>query len=280
MLVDLHTHSTFSDGILTVPQLVKQSKRKGIKILALTDHDTVNGLQLFQKECQRHGIKCLPGIEFSTQIENQELHIVGYKINYRFKPFLEVLRLQQKKRMDRAKLVIKRFQKLGLDLPQQIVNQLLKQPNVGKPQLGRAILREKKNRFLLKKIFNFQGSLSDFIGKFLDQPGQVGYVHKEKINSLEAVKMIIKAQGKAVLAHPDIDLPNSSLAQHLLAKLCRAGLWGMEKPHVHLKQVPFFQKLAEQNNLVLTYGSDTHDGKRMGVKISNKEYQKLLNNFK
>lgn len=280
MLVDLHTHSTFSDGLLTIPRLVEIAKQKKIKMLALTDHDTVEGLPFFLKECFRKKIRAIGGIELSTQISGQELHLVGYNFNYHFPPLLKILARQQQKRLERAKIIIERFKNLGLFFNQQIVRALLRQPSVGKPHLGRAILKEKKNRLLLKKLFKFEGSLEDFINKFLEQPGQIGYVPKTKINSFTAINLIRRAGGRTVLAHPDLDLGDHSLARQLIKQLALAGLWGLENPRSRPRQKKFFQKLARQNNLILTYGSDTHDGKRMGIKISYDELQKLLMKFK
>ncbi|MCX6779094.1 MAG: PHP domain-containing protein, partial [Candidatus Magasanikbacteria bacterium] len=82
MLIDLHTHTKCSDGLLTVEELVKKAAQKKVKILALTDHDTVEGLPLFIKICAKYKIQAIPGIELSTEIDGIELHIVGYLKNF------------------------------------------------------------------------------------------------------------------------------------------------------------------------------------------------------
>ncbi|HBV58262.1 MAG TPA: hypothetical protein DEB73_03325 [Candidatus Magasanikbacteria bacterium] len=275
MLIDLHTHSTFSDGLLTVEQLVKKAKQRGVKMLALTDHDTVGGWALFVKLCGKYGIMGVRGLEMSTDLHGLELHILGYEPIQNYRPLVEHLKQQQAKRIERAKVVLSKLENLGLNFKPDVVRHLLQQPTVGKPQLGRAVLHERHNRLLLKKLFNFDGSLSDFINNFLDKPGQVGYVHKKRINSVAAVRLIKKCGGKAVLAHPDLELPTADKARRVIKILARAGLWGMENPHYQPSRAKYLLPLAKKYNLVITYGSDTHDGKKMGIKINELEFKKI-----
>ncbi|MBI5731840.1 MAG: PHP domain-containing protein [Candidatus Magasanikbacteria bacterium] len=280
MLIDLHTHSTFSDGLLTVDQLIKLAKKKRVKLLGLTDHDTVDGLETFRKKSGLVGIKTVRGMELSTDFNGVELHILGYGVNPRTKILKNYLEFQQKKRLERAKKVIARLQKIGFALKAEIIRHLLRQPAVGKPQLGRAILKERQNRILLKRLFGFAGSLADFIAKFLDQPGQIGYVHKKKADSVSAIRLIQKSRGRAVLAHPDIDLSSPRLARKIIPRLAKNGLWGLEMPRTFPTRKKYLLPLAKKYNLVITYGSDTHDGKRLGVKVKEKEGKKLMGFWK
>lgn len=275
MLIDLHLHSTFSDGLLTVEQLVKKARQKKIKLLALTDHDTLAGVGVFQKLCAQYGIRGVSGVEISTDYEGRDLHLLAYHPKYNLRSLQQHLRLQQKRRRERAKLVVERLKQLGLFFSEKTEEHLLRQENIGKPHLGRAVLREKRNRQILRKLFNFQGSLSDFIGKFLDKPGQVGYVPKSKIKAAEAIRLINKTGAKAVLAHPGFDLETHALAARILKKLKKAGLFGLELP-CQVKERKFYSRLAQQLGLLITYGSDSHNGKGMGVKVSQKEYQNLF----
>lgn len=275
MLIDLHTHTTFSDGLLTVEQLVARARRRGVKLLALTDHDTISGWALFKKLCGKYGIMGVRGLEMSTDLNGLELHILGYEPIHNHGPLVEHLKQQQVKRIQRAKVVIAKLGQLGLTFRPEVVRHLLQQPTVGKPQLGRAALREKNNRQILKKLFNFDSSLSDFINNFLDKPGQVGYVRKKRINSVSAIRLIKSCGGKAVLAHPDLELPNAAKARSIIKILAGVGLWGMENPHYHPSRARFLLPLAKKYNLAITYGSDTHDGKKMGMVIGNTEFKKL-----
>ncbi|MBI5023263.1 MAG: PHP domain-containing protein [Candidatus Magasanikbacteria bacterium] len=275
MLIDLHTHSTFSDGLLTVEQLVKKAKRRGVKMLALTDHDTIGGWALFAKICGKYGIMGVRGLEMSTDLQGLELHILGYEPIKNHRPLIEHLKQQQTKRIERAKVVLVKLEQLGLKFKPEIVRHLLQQPTVGKPQLGRAVLHERHNRLLLKKLFNFEGSLSDFINNFLDKPGQVGYVRKKRIASVKAIRLIKSCGGKAVLAHPDLEMPNAEDAKKIMKTLASADLWGMENPHYHPSRAKYLLPLAKKYNLAITHGSDTHDGKKMGISINELEFKKI-----
>jgi len=275
MLIDLHTHTKCSDGLLTVEELVKKAAQKKVKVLALTDHDTVEGLPLFVNTCAKYKIQAVPGIELSTEIDEIELHIVGYIKNFYHPKLVALLKGQQKKRTDRAKLIIKKLRSLKFIITSATAQELLAQKNVGKPHLGRAILKEKANQELLKKKYNFTGGLSEFIGLFLDQPGQIGYVHKHRLNSLEAIDLIKKCGGLATLAHSDIELGKPSLAKKIIPQLVKGGLWGLEMPHVFIAHKKHLLPLAEKYKLVITYGSDTHDGKELGKKIKDTDWQKI-----
>lgn len=278
MLIDLHLHSTFSDGLLTVEQLVKKARWKGIKLLALTDHDTMAGTKIFKELCGQAGMTGVAGAEISTDYHGLDLHLLAYNPRHHLKPLLEHLEVQQRKRRERAKIVMAKLKQLGLFFSKDTERHLLGQANIGKPHLGRAVLQEKRNRLILKRLFNFHGSLSDFIAKFLDKPGQAAYVPKTKISSLAAIKLINSAGAKAVLAHPNLDLESHQLAKKTIQELKKAGLGGLELPSRPTGQ-PFYRHLAKQLGLTITYGSDSHDGRGMGIKVEKAEFEKLTRLF-
>jgi predicted metal-dependent phosphoesterase TrpH len=275
MLIDLHAHTKFSDGLLSVEELVKKAVRKKITALALTDHDTVEGLSLFVKTCAKYKMPAITGIELSTEIDGIELHLVGYLKNWRHSALTTALKIQQEKRLERARAIIKKFRDLGFVIKPSEEISLLQQKNVGKPQIGRAILKEKNNRDLLKRKYHWKDGLSKFIGNFLDKPGQIGYIQKHRLNSIEAIKLIKTCGGVVSLAHSDIELASPLLARKIIAKLARAGLWGLEMPHVFPKNKKHLLPLAQKYHLAITFGSDTHDGHRLGVKVKEKDWQKI-----
>lgn len=275
MKIDLHTHSKCSDGLLTVKGLVKLAVKRKITVFALTDHDTTEGLSLFNKICTQHKIKAVPGLELSTEIAGVELHLVGYLQNFNDPRLLKILKKQQKKRTDRAKTLIKRFRSLNFVISQNTEKQLLSQKNVGKPQFSRAILKEKANLSLLKNNYHWQGDLSGFIGNFLDRPGQIGYLKKQHLSSSIAIKLIKRCGGLVSLAHPDIELAKPQTAQKIIPLLVKAGLWGMEMPHNFLKNKKHLLPLAKKYELAITYGSDSHDGKHLGIKVKKTDWQRI-----
>lgn len=279
--VDLHTHSTFSDGLLTLPQLVALAQRHGIKLLGMADHDTFLGASEFTRLCLKHGITPLPGVEVGTNFVGRDFHLLIYNPQQNLKTFLNFLKTQQQKRHKKALQVISKLEKAGFFFSLRDKHLLLTQPAVGKPQISRAVLRHPANLLLLEEKYNFTPghSLSPFIRKFLEKPGQPGFVPKTKTNTLIAIKLALKTQARSVLAHPDLDLPDRATAEKIIKIFCQNGLWGLEMPHVHLKERRFYHRLAKKLHIQPTYGSDTHDKKRLGVKISQTEYNQLIKNL-
>ncbi|MEK7508652.1 MAG: PHP domain-containing protein [Patescibacteria group bacterium] len=277
MLVDLHLHSTFSDGRMPVPELVAKAKLRGIGLLALCDHDTIEGAGLFKKICRQNKIQGVTGVEMSTSHQNNDFHILALNPRHHLLLLKKFLKLEQDKRQSRARQIIKNFEGAGFFFSATTKNKLFGQPSVGKPQLARAIMAVEQNKKLLKKLFNFEGrNLSRFIKTFFEKPGALGHVLKPKPESVDVIHLIKKTGAKSVLAHPDLDFPNEKSATEIITHFKKEGLWGLELPHIMISQRPFFRRLARQLGLVLTYGSDSHNGRHLGIKISAQEYKKLF----
>lgn len=277
--VDLHTHSTFSDGLLTLPQLVALAQKHGIKLLGLADHDTFAGAQEFTRLCLEHGITPLPGVEIGTHFAGRDFHLLVFKPRRRLYLFQNFLKKQQHKRRKKALEIISDFETAGIFFSPADKRKLLAQPSVGKPQIGSAILRHKGNRRLLQKKYNFPyyGDKKLFFKFFLEKPGQLGYITRAKTDTLKAIKMAKQTGALSVLAHPDLDLPDRQTAQKIIETFKKRGLWGVELPHIRVRERVFYRRLAKRLGLRLTYGSDIHDNPRhLGIKISQTEYNQLL----
>lgn len=276
MLVDLHLHSTFSDGLTPVPELVAKAKQRGIRLLALADHDTIDGTGLFKKICRQNKLQGITGVELSTNHQNNDFHILALAPRHHLTLLKNFLKLEQDKRQSRARQIIKNFEGAGFFFSADTINKLLSQPSVGKPQLARAIMAVEPNQKLLKKLFNFEGhNLARFIKTFFEKPGALGHVLKPKPESTEVIHLIKKTGAKSVLAHPDLDFADEKSAIEIITHFKKEGLWGLETPHIMISQRPFFRRLARRLGLVLTYGSDSHNGRHLGIEIPGKEYKKL-----
>ncbi len=276
MLVDLHLHSTYSDGTVPVPELVARAKRGGIRLLALADHDTIDGTDIFKRICRQNKIHGIAGVEMSTSHQNNDFHILALNPRRHIPLLKKFLKLEQSKRQSRARQIIKNFEGAGFFFSAATKNKLFGQPSVGKPQLARAIMAVEQNKKLLKKLFNFEGhSLSRFIKTFFEKPGALGHVPKPKPESDYVIRLIKKTGAKSVLAHPDLDFPNEKSATEIVTHFKKEGLWGIELPHIMASKRPFFRRLARRLGLVLTYGSDSHNGRHLGIEISHQEYKKL-----
>lgn len=276
MLVDLHLHSTFSDGLTPVPELVAKAKQRGIRLLALTDHDTIGGTNLFKKICRQNKIQGVTGVELSTNHQSNDFHILALAPRHHLTLLKNFLKLEQAKRQSRARQIIKNFEGAGFFFSAAAKNKLLSQPSVGKPQLARAIMTVEHNQTLLKKLYKFEGySLARFIKTFFEKPGALGHVPKPKLESVAVIHLIKKIGAKSVLAHPDLDFPNEKSATEVVTHFKKEGLWGLETPHVMISKRLFFRRLARRLGLFLTYGSDSHNGRHLGIEIPTQEYKKL-----
>lgn len=276
MLVDLHLHSTFSDGLTPVPELVAKAKQRGIRLLALADHDTIGGTGLFKKICRQNKLQGVTGVELSTSYQNTDFHILALNPRRQLPVLKTFLKEEQKKRQERARQIIRNFEGAGFFFSAAAKNKLLSQPSVGKPQLARAIMAVEHNQKLLKKLFNFEGhNLAHFIKTFFEKPGALGHVLKPKPESVDVIHLIKKTGAKSVLAHPDLDFANEKSATEIITHFKKEGLWGLEFPHIMISKRPFFRRLARRLGLVLTYGSDSHNGRHLGIEISAQEYKKL-----
>lgn len=281
MLLDLHVHSNHSDGDLSVTQLIKKAKRHGVRFLALADHDSLAGVNLFLKECQSAGITPIVATELSTNHLGEDFHLVLYRPRRNLNLLARLLDQQQRKRQTRAQLVLSRFEKIGFVFSEETKKMLTQQPNVGKPHLAQALLSTAANRRLLKNKFSVPLEIHPVISQLLDKPGQFGYVPKVKITTLAALRLAKKVDGLCSLAHPDLDLPQDQDARKTLTEMRAAGLWGLEQPHTRIKRKQFFRNLAKDLGLTITYGLDFHSSRRpglnkIGIKVADEEGQKLI----
>lgn len=243
--IDLHTHTTASDGTFSPSENVRRAIEKGLSAIAITDHDTVNGIEEAIKEARRHeGFECIPGIEISTLFEGQDIHVLGYFIDYKDKKFLTILKDLTSVRDKRNKMILNKLNELGI----QIQETELEAKRHGEGNVGRGHIAE----ILMEK--GVVNSLPEAFEKYLGK-GKPAYATPERISPLEAIKIILDAKGVPVLAHPGI-----YDADELIPVLCENGLAGMEycHPDHSIEQVEHYEKLADKYSLIKTAGSDFH----------------------
>ena len=242
---DLHIHSTASDGRLTPAEVVQEAARRGLKFMSLTDHDTVDGIALALAAVQSFpGLKLIPGVEISTDIPQGEAHVLGYFIDYTDRELLETLERFRNSRLKRAQGMVAKLDKLGIHLDWPRVQQIAGASVMGRPHIAQAMLEK-------GYIDSFKQAFTDYIGH--DGPA---YVEREKLTPAEAVALIIKARGVAVLAHPfTVNEPEA-----LIIELKAAGLTGIETYYndYTAEDISRLVAIAEKNNLIATGGSDYH----------------------
>ena len=242
--VDLHLHTTFSDGRLTPTQLVELIVSKGITVASVTDHDSTEGIpEALEAAARFPQLTIIPGIELSTDIPGTEVHMLGYFIRYEDAAFQEMLRSFRDGRVDRAREMVDKLGALGLPVDWERVCELA-QGAVGRPHIAQAMVEK-------GYISRPQEAFVHYLGR-----NGLAYAERTKMTPAEAVDYIRGVGGVPVLAHPHV-VDN---VESLLPELVEAGLAGME---VHYKEytpaeVEAFGAMAARYGLLPCGGSDYH----------------------
>jgi predicted metal-dependent phosphoesterase TrpH len=244
-MYDLHVHSTASDGLLTSEELLLRADEIGLDGLAISDHDTVKGIEEAYIFLAAHPLplQFIPGIEMNTEVEENEIHILGYFIDYHNSRLLHRLEEIKEARWERARKMVYRLKSMGLAISFEQVEKLAQGDLIGRPHVARA-LTEKGYVFSVKEAFD------KYIGK-----GRPAYVPRYKFMPREAIELIKGAGGVPILAHPGL-LRNKELI-HEVIDLGIAGLEVYYPEHTS-QQVDGFLQLCQQFNLLVTGGSDFH----------------------
>ena len=240
-MIELHTHTTCSDGIYTPQELVDRAAKAGVKALAITDHDTLQGWDDAIVAAKPYDIEIVPGVELSTVYNGRSLHILGY---YPQKSSIEqplAERLAGRKR--RAKKMVENLTQMGypLELPKLEGNMAL-----GRPHIASAMVKA-------GHVDSAQEAFERFIGE--DKPA---YVHYEKFSAQEGIELINACGGVSVWAHPY--LFRGGKVEEVLPVLVEAGLMGVEvfHPHHGNNKVNYLKEFCQQYNLLMTGGTDYH----------------------
>ncbi|MGD9678544.1 MAG: PHP domain-containing protein [Vulcanibacillus sp.] len=250
MKADLHTHSNFSDGVNDPSENVRIAKEIGLKALGITDHDSVLGVVEAIETGEKIGMEIVPGIELSTLHSGQEIHILGYFINYKDKIFLDKLNELQKKRKIRNEMMIAKLNELGIDISMSDVVAKIRrsETNIGRPHIGEVLI----DKGVVK-------TMNQAFKIYLGRHGKA-YVNAIRITPEQGIDIIKDAGGVPVIAHPGI-YGNDKL----VVSLVEYGLEGIEVYHPdHNKNDKCkYQKLANTYKVLATGGSDFH-GVRKG----------------
>ncbi|MBI4300692.1 MAG: PHP domain-containing protein [Chloroflexi bacterium] len=242
---DLHTHTTASDGRLTPAELVRCAVGRGVKVLAITDHDSTDGLGEAFAEVARHPeMTLVPGIELSTDVPNGEVHVLGYYMDYGDEAFQETLQTFREARIDRARRMVEKLAALGMPIDWERVKELAGDGAVGRPHIAQALVE--------------RGHVADMREAFEKWIGRNGpaYAERHKLLPEDAVRLLTEHGGLPVLAHPG-DIPE---LDEMLERLKAAGLIGMEVYYADYPAELQSQLLAvaERHSLIPLGGSDFH----------------------
>jgi predicted metal-dependent phosphoesterase TrpH len=242
---DLHCHTTYSDGSLTPAQLVDRAVQRGVQVMALTDHDCTDGLPEALDAASRYaGFLLIPGIELSTDVPEDEVHVLGYFIDWQSPALQERLDRLRGSRLSRGRAMLAKLRELGIDLSWERVQEIAGEGAVGRPHIALAMLEGGHIK-----------TLDEAFERYLSRNGPA-YAEREKMVPTEAVELITSVGGLPVLAHPaqlkDLD--------RFLDELKGAGLVGMEVYYQYYgpEDIDRLLAAARRHDLLPLGGSDFH----------------------
>ncbi len=245
--VDLHLHTTFSDGRLTPTELVRLVADRGVKVAAVTDHDTTDGLAEAFAAAERYpGLTLVPGIEISADhpMGRGDLHILGYFIDREDPRFQGRLKDLKDERLDRTERTVRRLAELGLPVELERVRQIAGEASIGRPHIAQAMVER-----------GYISSVKEAFHGYLEEGGSA-YVDRARISLEETVALIHSVGGAAVVAHPLFVKEFESL----LPRFVELGIVGIEVHYAEFspKQRAVYGGLAERFGLLPCGGSDYH----------------------
>jgi predicted metal-dependent phosphoesterase TrpH len=248
-MIDLHAHTTFSDGSLTPTQLVEEAVALGLTAVAVTDHDTVDGLPEALAAGERLGIRVVPGVELNLEHERVTMDMLGYFLggcpSEELKAELAELRLYRDERNGR---ILERLAALGYALDPGDLAAAAENGAVGRPHIGEALVRR-----------GYAGSITEAFERFLRR-GAPAWVDRRRLSLGAALRLLRASGGLPVLAHPGIIRTDAAGLEHIVRDASRLGMAGIEcyYPLHDEATVARCLALAEENGLVPTGGSDFH----------------------
>lgn len=254
--IDLHTHSLKSDGSMTPAEVVSEAKKAGLCAIAISDHDTVDGIEEAVAQGEKIGVEVIPAIEFSVQSKT-ETHILGYFIDFKNPELLKILEQVVDLRIERNHVTVKRLNELGFDITLEEVRALAPNNFVGRAHFARVLMDK-----------GYTESVKEGFDKYMSA-GKYAYCEKQRLTAKEAVELISKCGGISFLAHPHLTkLPDEELRE-FLKELKGYGLKGLEgyytdyTPEMQAK----YQNMAKELGLIISGGTDFHAAMKPHISI-------------
>ncbi len=241
--IDLHIHTTFSDGTSGVREVVEMALDKNIRAISITDHDTLDGYPLAVEIGLDRGLEVITGAELSSEMNGIDIHILGYFVDINNIALRQKLQEMKEARYIRAERMVQNLNRQGIDLQFETVLKVAGEGAIGRPHIATAMVDE-------ELVYSFKEAFDKYIG--YDSPA---YIEKLKMLPKDVFRLILDAGGIPILAHPGI-----TQVDELIPKFVREGLAGIEIYHTEhnssLKR--FYSEYCRKNDLVVTGGSDFH----------------------
>ena len=244
--IDLHTHSTFSDGTFTPSQLVKYAEEKGLKAFALTDHDTTEGIK--EAKSIETNVEVISGVEISTRYDKKEIHIVGLYVNENDADLNKQLKYYREKRVTRNFEILEKLNSLGVNITIDDVRESCTGDVISRAHIAKALVSK-----------GFVGSYTEAFDRYLGD-NKCAYVPRETLNYEESMELITKAGGVPVLAHPLLYKMSDTNLENMMVKLRQKGLKAVEVYYSTHSNSDTQHVMAMANRVGLIYsgGSDFH----------------------
>lgn len=267
MTIDLHLHSTASDGVLTPHELIEEAVSLKLKAIALTDHDSIEGVSVAIKEGMRRGIEVIPAVELSSGLNGQDIHFLGYFIDHENEEFCDWLLKLRDMRAERAEKMLKLLRQHNMVIPLEDLMNMAGDGSVGRAHLAQVMVQK-----------GYIDSIEEAFEKYIGRDGSC-YVEKYYFSPQEVISTLKDVGGIAVLAHPGL-----SNVDEFMLDFIGYGLQGLEVLHGEhtSEQSSQYLKFANANNLVPTGGSDFHGlknskrGRKLGtVEVPNEFLDRL-----
>lgn len=243
MFVDLHLHSTASDGTLSPQQLVQLASKLNLRAIAVTDHDSVEGVTPARRAGTKTGVEVVPAVELSSDLDGRDIHFLGYFVDYKNKWLEEHLEKLRQARYKRALKMVEKLKEIGLEIPFQEVIEIAGKGAVGRSHVATVMFQK-------GYIHNIQEAFDRYIGR-----DSTCYVEKYNYSCQDVINIIKKIRGIPVLAHPGLSQVDSYIPEFI-----EYGLVGLEVYHSEHtpEQTEHYRQLAKRYELITTGGSDCH----------------------
>lgn len=251
-MIDLHSHSTFSDGTLSPSELIYLAKETGVNAIALTDHDTISGLKIAKETADKIGVELINGIEISAYYNETELHILGLFLDLNNETLLKELKVLEETREKRNIQLVENLKTLNFDISYDYVKSTAVSNLITKAHFARALLEK-------GYISSIQEGFDIYLGE-----NKLADVKRELPDFKKAIEIINKSGGKSILAHPYSYGLSEEDIEEVVKNLKNAGLQGIECYYsTHTKeQEEFLLNLATKYSLKISGGSDFHGDNR------------------
>jgi len=258
LYVDLHIHSTASDGSLSPRELINAAEDVPLRAMAITDHDTIDGSAEALRHSKSTPVEILSGLEISADFEPGTMHLLGYLFRLDDVHLTQALEIVQKSRVDRNLKIIERLQSLGMDIDYNEVSEASGGGQVGRPHIAKVLVQK-----------GVVQGIDDAFNTLLRKGGPA-YVGRYRLSPAEAIKAIRGAGGVAVLGHPStLNMRTEAELDKMMADLKEIGLQGVEAYYsTHgPDRTALYVRLAKRHGLLVTGGSDFHGAAKSGVRI-------------